>query len=180
MPDANFLAFNPTTVQRDNLATLADVLSLPERMAALGRQIKFDMGAFVRFNPTVPHPVSDELVDAEDMLACGTSACAAGWGVLAGIHKDKTESWGHYCKRAYGTGHMAPDDWFGTDSFSWLFGGAWPNSPSQAAKRIRIALAHGIPSLDIVHDNDEDIDVIYAKLEAGDIPIVYYSGAISA
>lgn len=79
---------------------------------------------------------------------CGTVACAAGHGPLAGIEKLPTENWSAYCYRAFGAG-VGLVSLTSLKMWTWLFGSEWKdtdNTPEGAAIRIQILLDRGLPS----------------------------------
>jgi hypothetical protein len=119
-----------TPQQRDNLAILADVLASPERRRALAPDVGFDMADY-----------------RHEHDSCGTVACAAGWGPIAGIAKrHKFGGWLPYCAEAFGAG--VADLGGNYELHRYLFGGDWcyvDQSPEGAANRIRTVLADGIP-----------------------------------
>ena len=79
---------------------------------------------------------------------CGTVACAAGHGPMAGIEAKPHESWTAYTDRVFGTkinGHFSEKDMY---SWHWMFGAVWTkidNTPKGAAARIRRYLDRGVP-----------------------------------
>lgn len=119
-------------MNRKNLLKLAAYL---ETLPVDSR--KFDMSAFVHapgswlnFRPSdVP----------ERYAECGTVACAAGHGPLAGIKPKDREGWGEYVDRVFALSN---------DEFGWCFTGGWSaidNTPHGAAARIRWMLDKGLP-----------------------------------
>jgi len=116
---------NITDEQRANLATLAAYLrTLPADYP------DFAMDQFVR-------GVGGYADSRARRAECGTAACAAGHGPIAGIEPLQDETWYTYTVRA-----------FGRSSFTWCFDEDWAqvdNSAHGAAARIEFMLAHGIP-----------------------------------
>jgi len=122
-----------------NLKKLADYLSSIEP-----GYNKFDMGEFMmneqdqRFEP----------YDFQALNECGTSACAAGHSVDAGIvTAEEVEiyyNWMHLIADKFGVTPAYEDP-----EFRWLFGSCWANidnTPVGAAARIYEFLESGVPS----------------------------------
>ena len=157
-------------VRRNNLEKLATLL---ERVVP---PPEFDMGAFIavdsslenerraayiemprsEYQPITFYPNS---VDESVYSWCGTVACAAGHGPMAGIKGLPNESWAMYTARSFTGGD--------SDMFSYLFGADWvyaDNTPKGAAARIRRHLAEGLPFQDLnyavvfVEDDITDVD----------------------
>ena len=77
-----------------------------------------------------------------EVYVCGTVACAAGHGPLAGIEALPHETWSEYTQRAF----SGPDP----NVFFYLFAADWTDiddTPKGAAARIRRYLAEGTPDL---------------------------------
>lgn len=142
-----FIPFNATPEQRDNLATLKDVLASPERRRALATDTGFDMSEF----RGARRAAADE---------CGTVACAVGWGPIAGIGMTPEEQdyygtdahdWLAYMNRAFGLGtHLSPVD-VADQAADFLMRAFWhdiDNTPEGAARRIGILLRRGIPIIE--------------------------------
>lgn len=92
---------------------------------------------------------------------CGTVACAAGHGPLAGIPfiPQDDGQWGRYTERAF-TGPSY-------DGWSWMFSSGWKkadDTPQGAAARIRYFLQHGNP------------ENVYRQMEGWD-PMCYRDNA---
>lgn len=160
---------------RDNLMTLHDVLISPDRMRALGGDIEFRMSSFVFWRDGTIQPSqqirAENTATYETISQCGTSCCACGWAVLAGIAKSQSEGWGGYASRQFGVDHDVPLGYYSPMEF--LFGGSWNDSPSEAAARIRIYLKHGLPEeaeanaydsmIDLERDADRHKEKTYAE-----------------
>lgn len=125
-----------TTVQRNNLKKLA--LYLMNEVS----ESKFEMGIFFGntdldlFSEGViyPHDVTPELYSV-----CGTVACVAGHGPMAGIPGLPNENWMNYIRRAFGDSIAL---------YEWAFNANWryrDNTARGAALRIFWFLEHGIP-----------------------------------
>lgn len=95
------------------------------------------------------------LLDGEDreymatgqIPACGTVACAAGHGPVAGILDPDAEDWNEYVERNF-LGEPVDGKFDNNRIYRWCFSCSWTdidNTPTGAAKRIRYMLAHGIP-----------------------------------
>ena len=112
-----------------------------ERLAAFLENYEEDhsnvyMAVFF-MTPKGQEPEPDE-VTAESYV-CGTSACALGHGILAGIPAEEGESWFGYAERQFGLEAGAP-------AWEFLFGGEHVNSAKAAAARINYFLKWGWPS----------------------------------
>lgn len=139
-----------TPTQRMNLAILATYLdALPE-----GYEY-FDMEAhYYHSDKGYEEPI--DVFTEKSKMQCGTSACAAGHGIDAGIKPLPSErEWPQYVERCF-----CPVD--SGQTFIWLFSEDWcevDNTPSAASKRIFYALQHGVP------ENFEEI--MYNKVPFG-------------
>ncbi|WP_448586657.1 hypothetical protein [Thermaurantiacus sp.] len=89
----------------------------------------------------------DEYLDMHDtfFLFCGTTACAAGHPIAAGVLRpekaQKCTSWNAMVKETYGV--ESPQH-----AFSWCFHHIWAdidNTPQGAGHRIGYTLQHGVP-----------------------------------
>lgn len=135
----------PNKTQRRNLAALAIGL---ENLPKHKRNEHFDMSRFVMVEKQTPFNGGSVVALAVKAAAenfCGTSACAAGWGIVMGIgiSNDPSERILAYIRRAY-TG----DD---GDLHDWLFSLHWvavDNTALGAAARIRYFLKNGVPAID--------------------------------
>jgi len=114
-----------TLEQAANLRKLADyLLTLPAQYP------DFEMASYAKN------------VDASDLVTvpeCGTAACAAGHGPLAGVRPLFGETWDTYSHRAF-----ASKD----DAWSWCFSASWAwvdNTAHGAARRILWLLKSGVP-----------------------------------
>ena len=121
---------------RRNLARLALFLN---NMNPLYRSnTEFDMDVYFRaegvdFNPYDAKKHYNE---------CGTSACAAGHGPIAGIRPRKYDSWPDYIERDFlGMDSCSNDGWA---LFRFLFGQSHPDDPQLAAMRIANYAQEGI------------------------------------
>ena len=77
-----------------------------------------------------------------EVYVCGTVACAAGHGPLAGIEALPHETWSEYTQRAF----SGPDP----NVFFYLFAADWTDiddTPKGAAARIRRYLSEGMPAM---------------------------------
>jgi hypothetical protein len=77
---------------------------------------------------------------ATGLQECGTSACAAGHGPVAGIVPRPNEGWAQYTGRAFGAVFSAYVDWLFHPGWDWE-----DNTPRGAAARIAYALANPDP-----------------------------------
>ncbi len=98
---------------------------------------KFDMSSYIRrpSSWTIPKPIEVPELYAE----CGTVACAAGHGPMAGIKPKSGERWIEYVDRVFALKNS---------EFHWCFTGDWDgvdNTPHGAAARIRWMLDKGVP-----------------------------------
>lgn len=110
-----------TPDQRPNMARLAAHL-----MALPADYREFDMKQWSEERP--------------QRTTCGTVACAAGHGPMAGIRALPGEEWYGYVSRVF------TDDLY---ERRWCFGADWTdidNTPHGAARRIRHLLDHGLPA----------------------------------
>jgi hypothetical protein len=115
-----------TPEQAANLRQLADyLLTLPAEYP------DFEMDSYVQ---------DDNDHDGKAYVAeCGTAACAAGHGPIAGITPLPEEEWDDYCYRAFVNDLGA---------WSWCFSGLWSgvdNTAHGAALRIIWMLERGLP-----------------------------------
>jgi hypothetical protein len=126
-----YLPLDISTEHRANLKILADGL------AGHTPPPNFTMGEYFLTDGKQP----DWGVEiTKDDYTCGTVACAVGHGPFYGIPKQAHEGWSVYAYRAFGAA-----GWL----YGWLFNGAWldrDNTARGAAKRIQIALEHGVPA----------------------------------
>ena len=148
--------------QRANLETLAAFLEREDRTDG----VMFSMNDWARRpegRSAFDHlysPFSYFVSDSEER--CGSIACALGHGVLAGIEPIK-ESWSNYGIRAFGAddnGAVVQDF-----TFEFLFSCRWTAQDDTrlgAAKRIRYALANGVPMSRHIH-----------AMQRGDAPLCY-------
>lgn len=126
-----------TKKQIENLTKLADFL---ERVVP---PPKFDIRNYLSSG----NGYSIDLDDATSEVynTCGTSACAAGHGPLAGIRKLKSDDgWDGYCRRVFGADPYSDDG-----EWHWMFSNRWANrdnTPEGAAARIKWYLAYGVPN----------------------------------
>ena len=160
MVDVTDRIYETTAVRRGNLARLADLL---ERVVP---PPEFDMSCYLRTSPVRRLAVDEELNRVKnwsDMTVrwreidpvrnaglatrelyqeCGTVACAAGHGPMAGVPARPGEDWYDYTERCFTGGD--------NDAFNYMFGAQWKkidNTPKGAAARIRRYLAEGTPDL---------------------------------
>ena len=153
-----------TQFQRDNLITLASYLQTVEPPT-------FDMKGFFNPSPTLELTLNKKskmwdyasAATEEVYRTCGTVACAAGHGPLAGIKPLKTETWLNYTKRVFG----AHNGIYGSEEYllwQWLFSMSWAfvdNTAKGAAARILWYIANGK-----VPDD-------YFKMRSGTEPLCY-------
>lgn len=99
----------------------------------------FDMFDYARYE----HPYTSGRSLYPDELStdpvCGTVACAAGHGPMAGIAARPDETWSNYERRVF---DLTDAEW------GWCFASEWrfvDNTPLGAAKRIRHLLLNGVP-----------------------------------
>lgn len=105
--------------QKENLVKLADFLD------AHYNELKFNMFSYGNYYP------SDNI--------CGTVACAAGHGPMAGIRARESEVWYDYIHRVF------IGDENSSSIYTFLFSQKWvvyDNTPNGAAARIRYFLDH--------------------------------------
>ena len=131
-------SYGLTTKHISNLHKLADYLyKLPRKYG------HFDMQHYCEQDHFLIEPD-----DAPKMInECGTSACAAGHGPMAGIHtKEYTDYWADYVQECF------LGDQYGEhygEMFDQLFDTDWAgidNTPKGAAARIYYFLTHGLDS----------------------------------
>lgn len=75
---------------------------------------------------------------------CGTAACAAGHGPLAGVPFVEGETWGRYSRRAF----INASPFAANDAWDWCFAATWSNVDNTAhgaAARIEWMLKNGVP-----------------------------------
>lgn len=148
-----------TPEQRANLETLAACIESNGK----GRAHGFHMGHFCNMDDGVAiiHPEVYEMY--QKLGTCNTSACALGYGVIAGIAPERDESWEGYGQRCFGipryvwSKHLLEDYSLRVMSPAWrfLFSAGWSmtdNTRQGAVRRIRYALARGVPNGGAVHD----------------------------
>lgn len=97
---------------------------------------------------TLSHSADLTYLATGQLPECGTVACAAGHGPVAGILDPGAQDWNDYVER-----NFLETDEFNSLEFSpvyrWCFSCGWThidNTPEGAAKRIRYMLDKGIPS----------------------------------
>lgn len=122
-------------INRENLARLATYLkSLPADTP------KFQMDRYAnnaRGDEVPPYSLKEE-------MECGTAACAAGYGPMAGIAPRQREGWNEYITRTLidtSLGHAF--------AWRWCFSCDWAdidNTPHGAAARIEYFLENGVPA----------------------------------
>ena len=125
----NIIKLKLDDTRRANLAVLADFL------AHNVEEDKFNMKFYFRGG------TSEVVTNLRKYHECGTTACAAGYGPLAGIKPLPNETWHVYVSRVF------------TDQdsiiFNWCFAISWAdvdNTPKGAAKRIELFLRNeGVP-----------------------------------
>lgn len=108
---------------KNNLLTLAKYLEkLPENYE------HFNTSRYYQTNISNNYP--KDTIEC-NLSKCGSSACALGHGILAGIPwpEGKEGDWYSYGKEQFG---IEPY----TREWSFLFGVNWPNDPKKAAERI--------------------------------------------
>jgi hypothetical protein len=131
-----------THLQVGNFAVLASYLrKLPENYR------KFDMSNFYVDGTTRWKPAN-----AVNISECGTTACAAGHGPVAGVAALPNESWGHYIQRAFCE--------FGGTVYSAAFSEYWApvdNSARGAAARILFMLDNPGRIADLAHNSDVEL-----------------------
>lgn len=140
-----------TQKQRANLIILADFL---ERVVP---PPKFDISAYLM---DADGEITPDSAKNKVYKSCGTTACAAGHGPLAGIKWKESDGsdWNSYCTRAFGAPPIS-------NLWEWLFSPDWAdidNTPEGAAARIKWYLAHGTPDYDEILDQQN-----------GDTPLCY-------
>lgn len=121
--------------QRQNLDTLASFLEEKVRE----NLVNTPQRGGINFNMTYFNLGSD--LPSKASTECGAVACAIGHGPLAGIEALPREDWYAYGERVFGAEAVSP-------LYNWCFHAAWAyrdNTAEGAAKRIRIALEHGVP-----------------------------------
>lgn len=124
-----------TPIQRQNLAKLAlHVRALPKSYSHFRMQSYASNGG----EDGDRHPARKI-----DVNVCGTAACLAGHGPLAGIKPGKGETWDTYGSRVF------CNSWAGEQElFLWLFCANWDDSKSNACKRVAWLLqGKRIPSI---------------------------------
>lgn len=96
-----------------------------------------------------------EVVSPNRAMKCGTSACFAGYGVVAGIKPKPREEWGPYMDRCFGTS-------LGDNLSAFLFDASWPNDRVCAAQRALVVLELGKSVLqDSFHPYENSMDKKY-------------------
>lgn len=109
-----------------------------------------------------------QVARAIDTHVCGTTACFAGHGPLAGIPAEPDEMWDTYVTRCF----LEPDGnnlSFAHPYWSWLFSEHWPSSIPEAVKRAAWLLEKGSPP-EFSEDErwDDDVEDIITLLEIVD------------
>ncbi len=133
-----------TLARKRNLLKLARYLEkLPTTYA------QFDMENFA----VAPNGYLDP---SEVKPDCGTVACAAGHGPIAGVKPLKHETWFEYIERQFGVADNSPE-------FIWMFAISWivrDKTPHGAAKRIFHYVKHGVPD-DFIEQMTGDVPLCY-------------------
>lgn len=91
----------------------------------------------------------DETCPSKKEYSCGTSACFAGYGILAGIEAKKEENWGDYLCRVFGL----EGNEYGSlicPIYKLLFHDSHENSKKAAILRGAYFLMKGIPKADLL------------------------------
>ena len=119
---------------------------------------------------------------------CGTAACAAGHGPIAGITPLPGENWMDYSERCFCPGSEDDDDGnlMGAPAnftWAWCFDGEWShydNSAHGAAARSDYMLHHGVPHEFHAEDvGDTEPDVYSAYLPASDLGATFGSAVMA-
>lgn len=109
-----------------------------------------------------------QIARAIDTNACGTTACFAGHGPLAGIAPLEAENWDPYVKRCF-TGEEGADMATSHPYWEWLFSEYWPSSLPEAVKRAAWLLEKGGPPKYHDHEGwDEDKEEYTTSMEVYD------------
>jgi len=131
---------NITEEQFNNCHKLADYLdALPDDYD------KFHMGEYMQ---KAEHPIylfdGDMGCLQKVFNECGTSACACGHGILAGIAPKENVfiEWLGYSKECFVGGD---EDWDKNIGWYFVFSSHWNNLPKEAAARLRIFADSGVP-----------------------------------
>lgn len=143
--NANHREFSPSEEQRANLTRLADFLESGEI------EYTFDMSVYYSHRTQVEETWRWTFKRHAEVYDCNTVACAVGSGPAIGLQVLESEkatfkvNWRLYSNRVFGTGADT-----NVRAHDFMFSGNWfsvDNSPEGAAKRIRYALEHGVPSV---------------------------------
>jgi len=131
---------NITEEQFNNCHKLADYLDdLPDGYD------KFHMGGYMqKVNRPIYLSEGDTAFLQKVFNECGTSACACGHGILAGIAPKGNAfiKWEGYSKECF-----VGEDESGSKNVGWsfVFSNLWYNCPKEAAARLRIFANKGVP-----------------------------------
>lgn len=123
-------SLNITDEQEANLRKLAAYL-----MTLPADYPDFEMKDFVQTE-------SREKREYAHVAACGTAACAAGHGPIAGVAPHEGEDWSSYTFRVFTSDDDSDGQW------EWCFGWYWSkvdNTVHGAARRILWMLEQGVP-----------------------------------
>jgi len=115
-----------------------------EKLIAYGESVAltfhvFDMDVF--FSDELGESIAPSKSVAHYENECGTTACFAGLGPLAGVSPRGTKEWWQYIDKKFG----ARSD---SDAYRWMLHHNWArvdNTLTGAVKRARIFLESGIP-----------------------------------
>ena len=111
---------------------------------------EFDMSNYASVNGGRMLPSDTVPMNTKFYTDCGTTACAAGHGPLAGIKPKPHENWEEYTRRVFGAYHSRDDG--PKELWHFLFAPEWEdidNTPKGAAARIRLVLEHdAVPCTD--------------------------------